>query len=303
MSITTKIGTTSPGSGGTYTQPLLNSLNWNVPLNTNFDIINQAIGGSVTKTFSNADVTLTTAESKNAFIICADASGAITANCKLIIPAGVSGFYMIQNLTTGAFDITVGNPTGTSVVVPKGQSVMVFSFGSNVVYANSGNSTPAGTIAMFGGASAPTGWVLCDGTGYSTTGAYANLYSAIGYTWGGSAGTFNVPDLRGMFVRGTGTNSAYPAAVGAAVAGYQADLYLNHDHTATSVDAGHDHPYTKTNSSITLVGATPGGGEPSQVSATTGTGNASITTTVATSTTGGTETRPKSYSMWYMIKY
>lgn len=49
---------------------------------------------------------------------------------------------------------------------------------------------PVGTIAMYGGASAPTGWLLCDGT--STTG-YASLAAIVGA---------NTPDLRGRFAIG-----------------------------------------------------------------------------------------------------
>ena len=57
---------------------------------------------------------------------------------------------------------------------------------------------PAGAMVMFGGASAPTGWLLCDGAAVSRT-TYAALFAAIGTTWGVGNGstTFNVPDMRG----------------------------------------------------------------------------------------------------------
>ena len=58
---------------------------------------------------------------------------------------------------------------------------------------------PAGVITQFGGATAPTGWVLCDGTAYSRTVTYNNLFTAVGITYGGGDGstTFNVPNLKG----------------------------------------------------------------------------------------------------------
>jgi microcystin-dependent protein len=58
---------------------------------------------------------------------------------------------------------------------------------------------PAGVITQFGGATAPTGWVLCDGTAYSRTVTYNTLFDAIGTTYGGGDGstTFNVPNLKG----------------------------------------------------------------------------------------------------------
>ena len=64
-------------------------------------------------------------------------------------------------------------------------------------------AVPSGTIIDFGGTSAPTGFLVCDGSSYSTT-TYPNLFAAIGYTWGGSAGTFNVPDLSRSITMGSG---------------------------------------------------------------------------------------------------
>lgn len=67
---------------------------------------------------------------------------------------------------------------------------------------------PAGAMVMFGGASAPTGWLLCDGAAVSRT-TYAILFAAIGTTWGVGDGstTFNVPDLRGRAPIGSGQGS------------------------------------------------------------------------------------------------
>lgn len=42
----------------------------------------------------------------------------------------------------------------------------------------------------------PTGWLYCDGGSHSTS-TYSNLFAVIGYTYGGSGSSFNVPDLRG----------------------------------------------------------------------------------------------------------
>ncbi len=60
------------------------------------------------------------------------------------------------------------------------------------------NGNPSGAISMFGAATAPTGWLVCDGAAVSRT-TYADLFAAIGTTWGAGDGstTFNLPDLRG----------------------------------------------------------------------------------------------------------
>ena len=164
--------------------------------------------------------------------------------------------------------------------------------------------SPAGIIAPFGGTTAPSGWLACNGAAVSRV-DYATLFAVIGTTWGAGDGsvTFNVPDLRGTFLRGTGTNGTYGTAVGQAVGTYAADTYLNHSHTATSSDSGHTHTYT-------AAGGNQNGGAPGSSytfcsnggTQTTSTGNANITTTVATSTTGGTETKPKNYGVLYIIK-
>jgi microcystin-dependent protein len=66
------------------------------------------------------------------------------------------------------------------------------------------NAVPAGTIVAYGGATPPDGWLLCDGSSL-TQAAFPRLFSAIGTAFGNTAGvggSFNLPDLRGRFVRG-----------------------------------------------------------------------------------------------------
>ncbi len=62
-----------------------------------------------------------------------------------------------------------------------------------------------GTITGYGGTTAPTGWLLCDGASH-TTASQPELFAAIGYVYGGSGANFNVPDLRGRFPLGKATS-------------------------------------------------------------------------------------------------
>lgn len=59
-----------------------------------------------------------------------------------------------------------------------------------------------GTVAHFAASAAPAGWIKANGAAVSRT-AYAALFQAIGTTYGAGDGstTFNVPDLRGEFLR------------------------------------------------------------------------------------------------------
>nr|WP_303832649.1 phage tail protein [Snodgrassella alvi] len=65
------------------------------------------------------------------------------------------------------------------------------------------NATPAGAIQFFAMETAPVGWLKANGAEVSRT-LYANLFVAIGTTFGSGDGktTFNLPDLRGEFLRG-----------------------------------------------------------------------------------------------------
>lgn len=62
---------------------------------------------------------------------------------------------------------------------------------------------PSGTVLYFAGQTAPAGWLKANGAAVSRT-AYAALFAAIGTTYGAGDGrsTFNLPDLRGEFIRG-----------------------------------------------------------------------------------------------------
>lgn len=75
---------------------------------------------------------------------------------------------------------------------------------------------PVGCIFPYFSTTAPRGYLYCDGSGYDVT-LYADLSNAIGYTFGGSGSTFNVPDLRGRTIFGVnGTSFAAIADVSGA---------------------------------------------------------------------------------------
>jgi microcystin-dependent protein len=84
------------------------------------------------------------------------------------------------------------------------------------VFANQQAGSHVGDIKMFAGATAPTNWLNCDGSSYSTTGTYAALFSVIGYAYGGSGANFNVPNLQGRFPVGLGGGYGMGAAGGEA---------------------------------------------------------------------------------------
>lgn len=111
-------------------------------------------------------------------------------------------------------------------------------------------AVPAGTMSAFAGATVPLGWVLCDGRALSTV-TFPALFSAIGYTHGGSGSTFNVPDLRGRTPMGMDDFGGALSSAGAAnrVTNIQADVLGGsmgaETHTLTTAELpAHSHSYT-----------------------------------------------------------
>lgn len=74
----------------------------------------------------------------------------------------------------------------------------------------SGDPIPSGSIVGYGGATPPTGYLICDGSPVSRT-TYAALFAAIGITWGPGDGstTFNLPDMRRRVPVGVGGTNPY----------------------------------------------------------------------------------------------
>jgi microcystin-dependent protein len=64
-------------------------------------------------------------------------------------------------------------------------------------------TVPTGVIEMYGGTTAPGGWLLCDGSAVDRI-AYASLFAVLGTTYGVGDGstTFNLPDFTNKFARG-----------------------------------------------------------------------------------------------------
>ncbi|PIT15957.1 hypothetical protein BGI33_05440 [Snodgrassella alvi] len=103
------------------------------------------------------------------------------------------------------------------------------------------NVTPAGAIQFFAQNTEPTGWLKANGAAISRK-TYANLFAAIGTIYGAGDGktTFNLPDLRGEFIRvwDDGRNIDGGRALGT----WQPDQNLAHNHNGTTLESGwHDH--------------------------------------------------------------
>ena len=103
-----------------------------------------------------------------------------------------------QPLKTGS-NLTFNSDTG---------ALGATSFTGNGAALTGVDSIPPGVIVPYGGTSAPSGWVFCNGqavTQGSDGSTYYALHAAIGTTYGsgsGGSGDFSIPDLRGRVAAG-----------------------------------------------------------------------------------------------------
>jgi microcystin-dependent protein len=223
------------------------SNSWNLPNNSNFTITDQISGSTTTVAMSNANVTLTVAQAAYHTI---NITGTLSANVQLILPSSIGGRRYIWNQTSGSYTITVLNgagDTGGGLIVGQGLQTPIILTGGRAYYDNY-QGVPPGVIQAYAGTTAPPGFLLCVGTSLSTT-TYNLLFNAIGYTYGGSSGTFLLPDTRGRLLAGAdnmggsaaGRLTGYSLAVtgGEQVHTLTIPELAAHNHGV--VDPGHNH--------------------------------------------------------------
>ena len=242
------------------------------------------------------DATITTAKLADASVTTAKIADANVTTAKLA-DASVTGTKIASaaitaaNLATGSVNSTAildGTLTGTDIA---NTTIPLAALVSAVQQA----LVPAGTIHAYGGSTVPAGWLRCDGTLYNGS-TYPALYAAIGINFGGYSGYFNVPDLRGRFLRGWSNGSGrdpdaasrygeYSGQTGGdKIGSIQGDQLKSHNHyiARTVVDANADHWFDWYSGRA----STEDGHWAGQY----------------TESTGGNETRPINVSVNYIIK-
>lgn len=143
-----------------------------------------------------------------------------------------------------------------------------------------------GMITTFPQTTEPTGWLKCNGQAVSRI-TYASLFAKVGTTYGVGNGstTFNVPDLRGEFIRGLDEGRA--ADTGRVLGSAQADMLEAHNHNVGA---------------FTTSASNTGQGVFNFYAVTSHSGGSSFNG-YTTSSNGGTETRPRNVAFPFFIKF
>lgn len=107
------------------------------------------------------------------------------------------------------------NGTDYDILYPKTKPIQIDGFDDIIA-----KIAPVGSIYWYTTETIPDGFLLCDGSAIGRT-DYASLFAVIGTVFGTGDGstTFNIPDLRAKFIRGSGTSGVYSATFGQTQAG------------------------------------------------------------------------------------
>lgn len=162
---------------------------------------------------------------------------------------------------------------------------------------------PAGMVAPFARNTAPSGWLKANGAAVSRT-TYATLFAAIGTTFGAGDGfnTFNLPDLRGEFVRGwdDGRGIDTGRAFGSQQSNGVGSLTLP---ARTSAYNGSFAPRWLSSKTAIAIAPTTGAGSDSWEFTGPDASIGPLTDRAITLNGGTSETRPRSRALLYCIKF
>lgn len=139
-------------------QPAFNSSAWDVPLNSNFGIVTDALGTITSVSVTTTNVTLTATQAQRFAIA---VSGTLTGARNLLLPQNCIGSWVLVNTTGGGFNLSIfndngsGSPAGSGITPPTGYSYVIYSDGTNVSYATSNTIQKSGDT-MIGALNLPS---------------------------------------------------------------------------------------------------------------------------------------------------
>ena len=233
------------------------------------------------------------------------AGGTVTGNVTLnaqsdirFADANSSNYVALQAPETVASNLTLTLPAAAG---SSGQALTTD--GSGALSFATITGVPVGAVFYFAASTAPTGYVKANGATVSREGTFAALFAVIGTTYGAGDGgtTFNLPDLRGEFIRGWDDGRGADASRVFGFPPQAADTnLLSHTHS-TTVTGFAKAQYGDTGSITYGAGFTQ---QNNDGDITSNPNTASLTyTTGAASPAGGAETRPRNVALLACIKF
>lgn len=212
----------------------------------------------------------------------------------------VTGCFIPCSCITAKGTLITGTAANTPTALPVGLNGQYLVANSacttGLEWVSAMGDTPVGAINWFSASTAPLGWLVADGRAVSRT-TYAALFAVVGTTYGAGNGTttFNLPDLRGQFIRGwdAAGGTARNCDPGRAFGSNQSFALENHCHQLEIVNGSAGRPEW----------ACPNNACPGGSSYPNSSGGGAVRTAGFTSTVGSTETRPTNVALLPCIKW
>ncbi len=217
---------------------------------------------------------------------------------------------------TGSLQLPAGTtaqrPTGATGDIRFNSTTAGFEGYNGSAWGELANGVPVGSVFNLATTTVPSGYLECNGAAVSRS-TYAALFATISTTWGSGNGssTFNLPDLRGQFVRGWANTKTNTGDDGRTFASTQSDQNKEHTHSISTASL--------TGGIRKISEGFLAGGSATGVFTKTSDGNNSITGASSTSpvggvdfdgththtlgNNGGTEVRVKNSALMYVIKF
>ena len=219
--------------------------------------------------------------------ITADHSGSANLRVPRIVTRTTTGFtFLIENQAA-----TNTDPSGGVNILVSGDPQLLT---TNMI------SEPVGSVLWFPADTPPVGYLECNGQSVSKT-TYAALYNVLsssvgGSPWGETSTTFNLPDLRGEFIRGW-SHGRSGVDTGRAFGSSQSGSNAPHTHLTVANDAfpTNSDIYDVTRKYTAKVG-------PISSTAYYSLGGVATVPTVGETTSQGTEARPRNIALLPCIK-
>jgi microcystin-dependent protein len=215
--------------------------------------------------------------------------------------------------------VIVGSLFGFAAAAAAGVRVAQAQNATAPTFGSAATGVPVGTVIAFTGPGpgqasweSRSGWMHCDGRSINRTNPdFSALFDAIGSSWGGDGvNAFNLPDLRGRFLRGVdaaqgrdpdvGQRTASNAGghTGDQVGSLQPDAFASHKHPVSINPPSHDHTYQAPG------GPGSSGKSGNEQGTLTQHTTDNPTLTVSMDPMGSsTETRPKNAGVYYIIRF
>ena len=237
----------------------------------------------------------------NAWIEIGDITAANLSLAKLASPTFTGTVTTPELSCSGTSRLKL--PVGTTAQRPGSPSTGDTRYNSTIAAAETytGSSwdqlggAPTGAVFPVAHSTVPSGYLECNGAAVSRS-TYANLFGVLSTSYGAGDGssTFNLPDLRGEFIRGWDNSRGIDS--GRAIATAQSDQNKAHTHGVT--DPGHVHNIKTTDTS-----SNDGYVEEQGDSHNKNVNTDSATTGISINSSGGTEVRVRNIAMMYDIKF